>query len=370
MGVPAVADRAVPAAPSRALLGRALDPLLLGGFSVLIPLGVAALFSGALPRHLLSRVEHWLAVLVVLPHFLASYRLFYWDWRGRLAEPRFAAAGVLVPLLLVALFAHIYLSPAPLVPLWVVVQAMFLLSGWHYLKQSFGCAVVSCAISGSPLSGEERTALRANLLAVGALAYLAPNCGPRGFTFVGLPYASLNLPPLLLPLAYAVLAATAARLFLLLRRRKAPLSAGAWAAVAGFYAWTLPILANPDLFYTFRFVPLAAALHSLQYLTFVLPLRWRMLERQERGRVSTRSTAFFAAGWGLTALFLGPALFYTLPGWFDKAASYDRARLGPIFFIGAVHLFVNLHHYFIDSVMWRRDNADLRELVAHRAARP
>jgi hypothetical protein len=355
------------AAPSRALVGRGWDPLLLGGFSLAVPLGVAVLYQGGVLRHGMARLEHWLAVLIVLPHFLSSYRLFYWDWRGRLKEPTQLFAGVAVPLILAAVLSAIYLTPGAPVPLWLVVQGMFLLSGWHYLKQSFGCAIVSCALSGSPLSNDEKLALRANLLAMGALAYLSPNCGPRGFTFVGLPYQSLNLPYFLVPLGYAALAAAAARLVLLLRKREKPLPGSAWASVAGFYAWTAPILINPDLFYTFRFVPFAAALHSLQYMTFVLPLRWRMLERAEGGEVSARSTTIFALGWAVTAVFLGPFLFYTVPGWFDARLPYDHARLGPLYFIGAVHLFVNIHHYFIDSVMWRRDNADLGELIAHRS---
>jgi hypothetical protein len=363
LGVPAAvtAARSHAAAPeARALLGRRLDPLVLGGFSLAVPLGVAALLGGPLPRALLARVEHYAAIFLVLPHFLSSYLLLYWDYRRRLTEPRFAAVALGAPVALLALFAQLYLSSAPPVPLWLVVQAMFFLSGWHYLKQSYGCALAGCALAGAPLSQSERRALRANLWSVGALAYLVPNCAPRAFSFAGLPYASLALPKALAWLAAAAFAGTAGLLLSLLRRRARRLPASAVASVLGFYAWTLPILVSPDLFYTFRFVPLAAALHSLQYLAFVGPLRWR---RVERAGVTPARAGVFAGGWLLMA-FSAPWLFYRLPGLLDRSLAYDHARLGPIFFVGAVHLFVNIHHYFIDAVIWKKDNPELAGLLA------
>ena len=363
--MPAVASHPAPSPrPSRALLGRVLDPLCLGGFSLLVPLGVMALLSGGLSRQLLARAEHWVAVLIVLPHFLSSYQLLYWDYRRRLAQPRLFAVAAAVPLGLAALLASVFLSKAPVVPLWVIVQAMFFLSGWHYLKQTFGCALAGCALAGSPLDDAQRLALRANLWALGALAYLAPNCSPRVFSFAGLTYSSLGLPQALLWLAYAALAGTAAWLLTLLAKRKTAPAPAAIAAVLAFYAWSLPILVKPDLFYTFRFVPFAAGLHSLQYLTFVGPLRWRRLERGAGGAVPLSKTLVFVGGWLLMAFALAPVLFYKAPGWLDRAVSYDKVRLGPVFFVAAVHLFVNIHHYFIDSAIWRRDNEDLRALIA------
>ena len=349
--------RPAPAA-ARSLLGR-WDPLLLGGFSLAVPLGVAALLGGPLSRGALAFVEHYAATLLVLPHFLSSYLLLYWDYRGRLKEPRFAAVALGAPVALAAVFAQLFLSSTPPVPLWLVVQAMFFLSGWHYLKQSFGCAIAGCVLAGAPLSESERGALRANLWSVGALAYLVPNCSPRAFSFAGLPYASLALPKALAWLAAAAFAGTAGLLLSLLRRREKRLPASAVASVLGFYAWTLPILASPDLFYTFRFVPLAAALHSLQYLAFVGPLRWRRVEREG---ATPASVGVFAGGWLLMVL-AAPWLFYRIPGLLDRTLAYDHARLGPIFFVGAVHLFVNIHHYFIDAVIWKKDNPELAALL-------
>lgn len=351
---------AVPVARAQgALLTPALDAAFLGGLSLFVPLGILVMLAAPGMRPALSRLEHWLALAIVLPHFLSSYQLLYWDQRERLGETKRLGATVAVPLALAAAFGALY-AGKPILPLWALVHGMFLLSGWHYLKQAFGCSVVGCAIAGAPLTGEERTALQRNLWALGALAFLAPNALSRGFVFVGVPYSSLPVPTWLLAASASAALATLAKLVLVLKKRGG-LPVPAAVSLGAFYLWALPVVVNPDYFYTYRFVPFAAVMHSLQYLTFVGPLRWRSDPRPAR----------FMGGWLALAL-LGPALFYRLPTSLDHGLAYDHSLLGPAFFLAAVHLFVNIHHYFIDAVIWRRDNADLAALVEERraAARP
>ena len=298
----------------------------------------------------LRGTERLLILLLVSPHFLVSYQLLYWDRRAQLlSDPKLIFAAFVVPLALLLLVLQAYLRPV--VPLWLMIQAMFLLSGWHYLKQSFGCAVAACAAAGAPLEEGSKSSLRLALLALGALAFLVPNTGSMGFLYGGLGYPSLKLPHALVWIAAAVLFGA-----LLKVPRKLP--PAALAALGGFAIWTLPILVYPDAFYTFRFVPLTAALHSLQYLAFAAPIR----------RKRSGGGWGFAAGWLIMTAVVGPLLFYALPNRLDAALAYDKAALGPFFVTGMVHWFVNVHHYFIDAAIWRRDNADLRAFIAERAA--
>ena len=41
--------------------------------------------------------------------------------------------------------------------------------------------------------------------------------------------------------------------------------------------------------------------------------------------------------------------------------------MGPAPYFAAIFAFVNLHHYFMDHVIWRRDNPHTRYLFASRA---
>lgn len=54
------------------------------------------------------------------------------------------------------------------------------------------------------------------------------------------------------------------------------------------------------------------------------------------------------------------------PEFFDTAWASREAtaagNLGPTPFLAAFVTFVNLHHYFMDAVIWRRDNPDTQYL--------
>src|SRR4249919_2528189 len=98
-----------PEAVERHLYGRVADFLLLGGVSlVLFPL-IAAL-PAAKYGALVGTVTLLLANVINNPHFAHSYQIFYRGFPGRLRNPelsremriRYAVAGILVPLLLVA----------------------------------------------------------------------------------------------------------------------------------------------------------------------------------------------------------------------------------------------------------------------------
>ena len=52
-----------------------------------------------------------------------------------------------------------------------------------------------------------------------------------------------------------------------------------------------------------------------------------------------------------------------LPRSFDSFMPYDRHLLGPSLFLFAFYIFINIHHYFLDNVMWRRGNPDVQQYL-------
>ena len=111
------------------------------------------------------------------------------------------------------------------------------------------------------------------------------------------------------------------------------------------YAWWLPITRQYEFF--FLLTPL---FHSLQYMAFVYKMedtRIRGLRHPEiRGTLLIIGT--IVAGW---------MVFELLPNQLDTAlGTFDSWQMF-FFFTGAM-LFINIHHYFIDNVLWRfRDPA-------------
>jgi hypothetical protein len=70
----------------------------------------------------------------------------------------------------------------------------------------------------------------------------------------------------------------------------------------------------------------------------------------------------------VSALGLGWVLFHGAPAALDDILVPRRARLsspmlGPTPYFAAIYTFVNVHHFFMDYVIWRRDNPETRYLL-------
>jgi hypothetical protein len=111
------------------------------------------------------------------------------------------------------------------------------------------------------------------------------------------------------------------------------------------------------------------ALHSLQYLYFVWLLSKNHARAAERpptfGPPARQRLLLLAAG----SLALGFALFHAFPELLDGARFSAHRRthetlgeLGATPYFAAIFVFVNIHHYFMDNVIWRRENPDTQYL--------
>ena len=75
-----------------------------------------------------------------------------------------------------------------------------------------------------------------------------------------------------------------------------------------------------------------------------------------------RFTRFVVIG-----LLLGALGFWGLPIAFENLVPYDHDVFGATAFFFMFWIFINVHHYFLDNVMWRRQNPDVgKHLFAQR----
>lgn len=368
-----------------ALVHRHLDAWLIGGISIV----VFALMFILVPKDAdigqVSWTTFYLAFLINGPHFFASYWHIYVDNARRLREPRFAFAGFVVPaLLIVGLIVASQRGNDK--TLGHMVNLMYLSVGWHYVKQIFGVTLVSSAAHGRPVAGWPKKLLRFNLLTIWLMSWVFTNqyawTSNRGF--FGVTYSSANITGFLddiglsfvgdhLRLSVYVLVATTAAValggfahqWIVTGKTLAPVG---WVAWASIYIWYLPVLAHPAYFY---FVPL---FHSLQYLLFSVTFSWNkaagedlapslMTDRQRRQQFVTRFAVFVAF-----AFVLGAAGFHWLPEYLDRNVDYRPNQLGGQFWVVAFNLFINIHHYFVDSVIWRGTNPQVRKYLRPRSA--
>ena len=346
------------------LVSRTLDFWLLGGASVLayLAMTMAAGFRnwyGVSNQYgNLAVTMATMALFVNYPHFLASYRLAY--CRGQSFVLKHWFNLLLVPSLLVGFISCAYClvvdPPMRSVSeqmLGAGINFMFFTVGWHYSKQAFGCMMVYSAYDRYPLDRVQRESLRFSLLSLWWYNFANSSQTPTG-AFWSLKYATWQLPHWAYLLSFylfqAILAWVAYRVFYRNWRAGHRPSPTFLIPYIAMMLWFAPCLRQPEFF--FYVVPF---FHSLQYLTFVY--------RVERSRPSIRESA----GRG-TALILGLALtgwmaFEVVPGNLDMSMQ-ATTTFGFSFCLIAANLFLNIHHYFIDNVLWRvREDPVVREAL-------
>jgi hypothetical protein len=365
-----------PASSGLAAPSRSVEFLLTGGATLgLLPL------CFALERGLgLDRAE--LAVgfltfhgahLINDPHFAVTYLLFYRDLRGRLFSERlpraqrlrYLFAGFVAPLVLAA-WAVVALVTQSARSLGAMTQLMFLLVGWHYVKQGFGVFTLLSQRRGVGYSRTERRILLGHCFAGWAYAWASPFDPGRLVEEKGVVYATLAHPRFLEPTTRALFFLSLLPLgWMLVRKWRSagglPLSPLV-GLLCSVWVWTVYSGVDPLLMYV---IP---ALHSLQYLYFVWLLKRGEAHAHEGPPDFGRPVASVLGAWAAGALILGLILFHLAPDVLDSALvdvrRAQRSDLGSTPYFAALFTFVNLHHYFMDFVIWRRENPQTRYLRA------
>lgn len=307
------------------------------------------------------------------PHFAVTYLLFYRNARARAFGTEFSAAqrvrywfsGLIVPLALAVWVAQALVSSSARSLGWLI-QAMFLLVGWHYVKQGFGVLTVLSARRGIRFGTWERRAFLAHCFTGWAYAWASPAAPVTESEEKGVLYFAIAHPLWLERITFVLfVTSTLALGFTLLKkwRREGPLPL---APITGFlvsiWLWSVYSSADPLMVYA---IP---ALHSLQYLYFVGLLGKNRANAEARpfGPSPLRSVVVLA----VSAIALGWLFFHGAPDLFDamRLTAHRRAHerlgdLGPTPYFAAFFAFVNIHHYFMDNVIWRRENPETRYLT-------
>ena len=305
----------------------------------------------------ISQLAFSLAFVVNHPHFLSSYMLMYGDFKKSIFEKRrYFFSAVIAPLVLIAVLgAALFQQNSTLIG--HVVSAMFVLVGWHYVKQVFGFVIVSAAQRKNYYKTWERRLLYTNLISVWAMSALASHVGTNSFDFYGIRHQSLGLPMWTLHLTYWVvgisfLATLAMHVNKYIRDGSLPAPVGV-AAYFALYVWYVPMISHPAFGYLIPFF------HSLQYLTFV----WLLKKNQILFQINTFKDAAWRSalvkkvgGFAVGSLFLGALFFEWLPKSIEATRLIPAGTMGTSPILVSFLLFINIHHYFIDNAIWRSDN--------------
>lgn len=340
-----------------------VDLLCLGGASLIVLPLLAILPVSTLPA--MAALSWMLADVLNHPHFAASYQIFYRDYRWKISGAdfsremriRYIVAGIVVPVALILFFVVCFILRDGKLLGWAGNLMLFLV-GWHYVKQGYGMLIVDAVHKRRFFSDLEKRVLRYNAYACWIMFWLCANWLISERQLWGLHYFSLAIPDPIIWLAGAVVVVTTA---LTLGIFYLQLRAGG----AGFpFVGTVAYLTTLYVWLAARFQPMALmfvpAFHSLQYLIVV--------GRYEANRTRTRveageDTRSPLANWALfrfaaMCVLLGLTGFWWAPRLFDNVVNYDADIFGDTAFFFMFWIFINIHHYFMDNVIWRRENPE------------
>lgn len=306
------------------------------------------------------------------PHFAVTYVLFYRDVRARAfgtafspgQRLRYVLMGFIVPLALFA-WAFVGLAMRSASTLGWMFKLMYFLVGWHYVKQGFGVMMVLSARRGVSYTKAERIIILVHAFAGWAFSWANP-AGP-GFELEerGVIYMGIAHPRWLERGAQGVLYASGVALFVALvlkwrRERRFPIVTPLFALLVSVWSWLIYSGSDPLVRY------MIPALHSIQYLYFVGLISRNEAKERERAPWFERSARVRLGILVASALGLGWLFFHVGPWALDDGLipAGDRfSSLGATPYAAAIYTFVNIHHYCMDYVIWRRENPLTRYLV-------
>jgi len=365
------------ASRKRYLYGPVIDFLVLGGGGLVL-FGICILLNqtNAVPYVVFSVFAFRLTNVFNHPHFAHSYQIFYRDFRSKalgsayppVLKARYLVAGIIVPLMMIQYFVSTFMYE-DIRMIGYSVNAMFFFVGWHYMKQGYGMMIVDSVLKKAFYGNSEKKLL----LYLAYVAWICEWISTNGIFheaiqnnkdnpymahmwYWGIEYFVVPVPALLMNICFAIIigCATGAMIVFIrkaMRDRADTPYNGMIAYLISIYLWIILARINP--IYNL-FIP---PLHSIQYMAVV----WRFemnksldLKKNWKWRLS----AFFGIG-----VALGAAGFVFLPKALDHILDKPAQLKNEFLFLVMVWVFINIHHYFIDNVIWRRENPETKKYL-------
>ncbi len=364
----------------KSLLTRPFDFWFLGGASLVV-WGVFVLFQfyrevQFVNEYFASFVVTFssLQVLVNYPHFMASYKLAYSRGKAFIFHNWFAL--LFIPFILVFYLFWAYLGMSGpysgllgtdninmVLDQWnlgfqlpshvslgshlmnFIINVMFLTVGWHYTRQVYGCMMVYSYYDNYLLNALQRKMILFSLYSIWIVSLVNANLKSSYNDYWGLKYYSFQLGESVY--FFSQLIVVVGFLFFLyficfknFKQLKKWPSPNFLVSYVAMHVWWFPMFIQHEYFaYAVPFF------HSLQYLPFVYKLEKQNASKLGDFRKQLKITIIV-----FLLILLGFLSFDLVPNVLDK---YVTSEWSFFFFIASFSVFINIHHYFIDSVIWR-----------------
>ena len=335
--------------------------MLVGGYSLIAfvlfkVLGITKLDSST------TWFVFYAGFFVNLPHFLVSYHLLYWEFKKKIfSNYRFVMAAVIVPISLLLILSYIFYY-GPETSLGYLANAMYFFVGWHYIKQVFGAISVFNVKKNIYYTYAERLSLKGILYSLWLISWTKSNTNNNSYFLEGIPYSSLNIPTEALDISYIIFIGFL--LFAFILAYKKYIKEGKIISIESFFALLAMCVWFIPLFYNKLFLLVIPFFHSLQYLVFVWLFKHNQVNDLNLNSMKDRKLFLHKfVGFMLLPILTGSVVMWFLPQFLDNQGvlTTSLANAKPIMF--SMTVFINIHHYFIDHAIWRKDNEEVKRFL-------
>jgi len=280
------------------------------------------------------------------PHFASTnYRLY----RTRSNVRQYPMTATLVPLLLLAVVVASYASPHAVAPLFVKLYLIW--SPYHFSAQTLGITLIYARRAGFDVRPWERKAIAGFIFLTfaqgSAYAELA-GVKPQPFYAVTYPVLGLHewLPHLLRDAMWVCLVAFGV---MMLWRAVHDRQIIPWIVLLPAAAQAVWFVPRGGL-YLVSFNYMVPFFHSLQYLLIAWSVQMKESQDEAGSAPSWRFVGVESLRWAAICGAGGVVLFWALP----HIGGHFGQPLG--FSIAVVFAAVQVHHFFVDGVIWKLKN--------------
>ena len=341
-------------AESKVILSRRFDPILGGGLSLFVSvlvIGLGLITQAGASQFLLA-IELYLFTDLFIngPHFIASYRVLYSRIENLVKHP---IVTIFFPTLSAIFLSYIvycsYQMDAfdPLGVMAVLNLVAPIVLAWHYTGQSWGTTACFAHLSGFRISRKQRLLIRIGFFSL-FVYHIAWAYNSTGFVQQVLSedeagdYLMQSIMSLCRLLVAVGFIAGLYGFWQMSHQAGRQVPVRTWLPWAATFSWYVMLDFNPAAFFLLQFF------HAFQYLMF--PMRVELNEYTPKTRRSHHMIAYYV---------ILVALGYIAFEW----SSFDAIPKELIPAGTAVMMIINLHHYFIDAVIWKIREPEVRQAL-------
>lgn len=356
-----------------ALISPKVDVICGGGLSLAV--AIVVMIYGAMSTDsmnaMLIGVNAYLFtdLLINGPHFMASYRVLYARRENLRQHP---VVTIVAPILAVGLLVYVAVwsasaypngggeiadgttTPATKPTLLILLNWLApILLGWHYVGQSWGATACFAYLSGFKMSVIHRRLIRCGFhaLFVYHLAWAGEEMGLLEYFFPYQQSGTYMMQSVMQFTRVGVLICFCLGLWgfwMLSSEQNRRIPPVVWLPWVATFSWYVMVDVYPKAF------PLLQVFHALQYLLF--PARVEINTHANPKRLRLHMLVYY-----LALVLVGWVAFE----WTQILQWFSEPRVSmPILFLGtATMMIINIHHYFIDAVIWKIRDPEVRRSV-------